>query len=202
MSSNLIWFSYRNKLFPLVTLDKETNQDFIWYLNNLLHIYIHFRVFALHIHALLYFILRTMCEAGRNKCSYYSQYFFRRNNYEPPQNVNDLFRVPEEQVPMAVLVFSPVCLFWIPCSPHSSRPQDLYLCGISTKSRSKGARKAGNRATQILTALVSLLRWAAWCCKHLLMTCSPQAGSYSYWNKVEGSQKRNWRSQSTQPGDA
>lgn len=25
---------------------------------------------------------------------------------------------------------------------------------------------------------------------------------YSYWNKVEGSQKRNWRSQSTQPGDA
>lgn len=105
-----ISFDIKNSLRPLV-----------------LHIYIHFRVFTLHVHALLYFILRTMCEAGGNRRSYYSQYFFRQNDDDPPQNVN-------EQVPMATLVSIPGCLSRIPCSPHPSRPS-TFTCVASQPSQ-------------------------------------------------------------------
>lgn len=128
-----ILFDIKNSLRPLV-----------------LHVYIHFRVFTMHIHALLCFILTTMCEAGGNKYSYYSQYFFRQNDYDPPLKMS-MSKCPwlHWSPSQAVYLESHVL-------PTLAAPVPLLVWHLN-QAKVHGSPEGGNRANQILTAPVSLL---------------------------------------------
>lgn len=71
---------------------------------------------------------------------------------------------------------------------HPTPAAPVPLCVQPPGHITPHRREPGNaprRAAQTLAATISLPRWAAFCCKRLLTTYAPQAGSL-VWNKVEG----------------